>query len=253
MDGRKIAALALTTAACAAAADAARTTILAIGAHCGDMEVTTGAALAAHRAQGGRVVLLHLTLGEGGNPKKTASEYGAQKRLEATEAARSLGAEVLFGPYHDGQLPDTGEARDWVAEAIRTVKPDYIFTHARQSLHRDHSTTYALVRDAVLLASLPRDGGRPAHRGVRGVYYAENWEDREGFQPYVYFDVSTSLNAWKTAVEKYELFRGGVAAYPYVEYYEALARVRGAEAGRKYAEAFDVDSYRKLRVIDALP
>ena len=104
--------------ACGAMGAAAPRTILAIGAHCGDMEITTGAVLAAHHARGGRVVLLHLTLGEGGHPRKTPKDYGEQKRREAEEAAKALGAEVLFAPYRDGELPNTEETRRYVADVL---------------------------------------------------------------------------------------------------------------------------------------
>ena len=156
---------------------------------------------------------------------------------------------MLFAPYRDGELPNSEEPRRFVAEAIRATKPEYVFTHWKNSLHRDHANTHSIVRDAVLLASL----GAGAHRGVRAVWYAENWEDREGFRPFLYLDATGSLERWKEVVGKYQLFRGGVVSYPYVEYYEALARVRGAEAGKKYAVAFEVESYAKKRVLEALP
>jgi hypothetical protein len=47
--------------------------------------------------------------------------------------------------------------------------------------------------------------------------------------------------------------RGGISSFPYLEYYEALARVRGAEAGRGFAVALDVDPWARKRVLDALP
>src|SRR5687767_11084713 len=68
-------------------------TILAVGAHAGDMELTCGALLAKQKSRGDRVVLLHLTLGEGGNPKVAPDDYGKQKRREAAEAAAALGTE----------------------------------------------------------------------------------------------------------------------------------------------------------------
>lgn len=229
-------------------------TILAIGAHCGDMEITAGAVLAKHHKLGDRVVLLHLTLGEGGNPKLSAEEYGAQKRREAIEAAKILGAETIFAPYRDGELPNDEAARRWVADAIRQVKPTHIVTHWKNSIHKDHSVTHALVSDAVLLASLPAvETGHPAHRGIRGIWFAENWEDPEEFKPYLYVDVSDSLGVWKEAVTKYEFIRGGISNFPYLEYYEALARVRGAEAGKRYAEAFEVSPFSKKRITEALP
>jgi N-acetylglucosamine malate deacetylase 1 len=254
--GKAVALLSATAALSAGLSFAAEPprTLLAVGAHAGDMEISTGAVLAAERARGSRVVLLHLTPGEGGNPKVAPRDYGEQKRREAGEAARALGAEVLFAPYRDGELPDNEEVRRYVANVIRQVRPDVIFTHWRNSLHRDHSRTHAIVKEAVLVASLASVAtGNPPYRGVRAVYYAENWEDKEAFQPYVYFNVGDSLDGWKEAVRKYQLFRGGVSAYPYLDYYESLARVRGAEAGTKFAVAFEVDSWTKKRVLEHLP
>ena len=54
-------------------------TILAIGAHAGDVELTSGAVLLHQHLRGDRIVILHLTLGEGGNPKMSPADYGAQK------------------------------------------------------------------------------------------------------------------------------------------------------------------------------
>src|SRR5512138_3431533 len=89
-----------------AAAGQERQTILAIGAHAADMDLTAGALVAHQKLLGDRVVMLHLTLGEGGNPKMTPAEYGVQKRREAEACAKALGAEVLFAPYADGMLLD---------------------------------------------------------------------------------------------------------------------------------------------------
>jgi LmbE family N-acetylglucosaminyl deacetylase len=245
---------ALALAAGAAAADASERTLLAIGAHAGDAEISAGAILARHRRLGDRVVLLHLTLGEGGNPKMSPAAYGEQKKREALAAARALGAEVLFGPWKDGQLRDTEEAARYVADVIRQVKPTHVITHWKASLHPDHEAAHRIVNAAVLLASLEGfESAHPRHRGVRGVYYAENWEDAEGFAPYVYVDVTEDLAAWKAAVTSYEFIRGGISSFPYLEYYESLARVRGAVAGKRFAVALDVDAFEKKRVLDSLP
>lgn len=229
-------------------------TILAVGAHCGDIEVTCGAVLAKHRKLGDRVVILHLTLGEGGNPAMTPQAYGEQKRREALAAAAAIGAEALFGPYRDGELPNTEEARRYVADVIRQVKPTHIITHWRTSIHKDHAATHSIVNDAVLLASL--EGvvtSHPRHRGVRAIQYTENWEDPEDFKPYLYVDISGELGIWKEAVTLYQFIKGGISAFPYLEYYEALASVRGAGAGKRYAVAFDINPFEKKRIVDALP
>jgi LmbE family N-acetylglucosaminyl deacetylase len=228
-------------------------TILAIGAHAGDMELTAGALLLKQHALGDSIVLLHLTLGEGGNPKMSPAQYGEQKKREAQAAAALLGARVIFGPYKDGELPNTEEARRYVAEIIREVKPTLVITHWRNSIHRDHANTHAIVEDAVLLATL--EGVKlasPPHRGTR-LWYAENWEDADGFSPYLYVDVSGQMDRWRQLVSSYEFVRGGISSFAYLDYYGGLATVRGAEARRTSAEAFDIDPLGKKRVLDAVP
>jgi LmbE family N-acetylglucosaminyl deacetylase len=238
----------------AAVASASDRTVLAIGAHAGDAEVATGALLARHKRLGDRVAMLHLTLGEGGNPKMTPAAYGEQKKREALVAGRVLGAEVLFGPWKDGELRDTEDAARWVADVIRKVKPTHVVTHWKTSLHPDHEAAHRIVNAAVLLASLEGFvSATPPHRGLRGVYYADNWEDADGFTPYLYVDVTEDLVTWKAAVTSYEFVRGGISSFPYLDYYEALARVRGAMAGRRFAVALEVDPFAKKRVLESLP
>lgn len=245
--------LALTSAPLSAQAPPAQKTILAIGAHAGDMELTTGALLIKQHKAGDRIVILHMTLGEGGNPKMSPALYGAQKRREALAADSVIGAETIFAPYKDGELPNDEAVRLYVANVIRQVKPTYVFTHWQKSIHKDHARTSAIVQDAVLLASL--EGvvtGTPPNRGLRGIWYADNWEDAEDFQPYISVDVSNEMQQWRDAVSKYEFVRGGISSFHYLEYYDALSIVRGAVAGKQRAESFNIDAFGKRRVLDAL-
>lgn len=229
-------------------------TILAIGAHAGDMELTTGALLIKQHKAGDRVVILQMTLGEGGNAKMTPAAYGAQKRREALAADSVIGAETIFAPYKDGELPDDEAVRLYVADVIRQVKPTFILTHWKKSMHKDHSRTSAIVQDALLLATL--DGvvtAHPAHHGIRGIWYADNWEDAEDFQPYVYVDVSNEMDQWKEAITKYEFVGGKISSFRYLDYYSALAVTRGAIVGKQRAIAFDIDAFGKRRVLDSIP
>src|SRR5437763_9968366 len=101
--GRTLVAVTL-LAICGSAGSAQQRTILAIGAHAADMDLTAGALLAHQKKLGDRIVMLHLTLGEAGNPKLSPQAYARQKREEAAAAARDLGAEVIIGPYPDAML-----------------------------------------------------------------------------------------------------------------------------------------------------
>ena len=229
-------------------------TILAIGAHAGDMELTAGALLIKQRKLGDRIVILHMTLGEGGNPKLSPAVYGAQKKREALSADSVIGAEPIFAPYRDGEIPNDEAARRYVADIIRQVKPTYIITHWSHSIHKDHSNTSLIVQDAVLLASL--EGvvtAHPAYRGIRALYYAENWEDPDQFSPYIFIGVADEMSQWRDAVTRYEFVGGKISSFPYLDYYESLSRVRGAVSGKGRAIAFDIDQFGKRRVLDSLP
>jgi LmbE family N-acetylglucosaminyl deacetylase len=180
--------------------------------------------------------------------------YGAQKRREALAADSVIGAETIFAPYRDGEIPNDEAVRRYVADVIRAVKPAYVITHWSRSIHKDHANTSLIVKDAVLLASL--EGvvtQHPAHRGVRGTYYADNWEDAEGFSPYVYIGVGDEVAQWREAVTKYEFVGGRISSFRYLDYYEALLTMRGTIAGKGRAVAFDIDSFGKRRVLDSLP
>lgn len=229
-------------------------TILAIGAHAGDMELTAGAVLLAEEAKGNRAVLLHLTPGEKGHRTLSAEAYGKQKRAEAEAVAAALGAEVVFGPWKDAELQDDEATKRWVAGVIRSVRPDLVIAHWRESMHRDHAAAHRIANDAILLAALDIAGidGAP-WRGVRSIWYAENWEDKPDFEPYVFVDVSSSLERWREAVSKYEFARGIISGFPYIDYYTALATVRGAEAWKGKAVAFAVEEHAKKRVVEGIP
>jgi LmbE family N-acetylglucosaminyl deacetylase len=250
-----LAALALVSRHAVAQNTAPPRTILAIGAHAGDAELTSGLLLAQQRRLGDRTVILHMTLGEGGNPKLSPQAYGEQKRREALAVGAALGAEVLFAPYKDGELPDDDAARRYVADVIRQVQPTHVLTHWGSSIHKDHSATHRVVVDAVLLASLPGVVTQhAAWRGVRSVWYAENWEDPDGFKPFVYVGVAAEDSTrWREAVRKYEFVGGSISSFRYLDYYSALMTLRGAESRKGRAVGFDVDPMGKRRVLDSLP
>ena len=69
----------------------------------------------------------------------------------------------------------------------------------------------------------------------------------------LYVDVTGCIARWREAVSKYEFIRGGISGFRYLDYYTALATVRGAEARKKQAVAFDIEPYGKRRVLDEVP
>ncbi|MBN1877070.1 MAG: PIG-L family deacetylase [Anaerolineae bacterium] len=226
--------------------------ILAIGAHAGDMEITCGGVLIKAARAGTEVHMLHLSLGGRGHPRKSPAVYGPQKEEEARECARRIGATAHFLPYQDAEVPDSDEIKIAVANVIRQVQPATVITHWRSSMHPDHAAAHRVTDIGVLWAALEGMGQGPVWRGVQRVIFTENWEDPEGFTPYLYVDVTAERDAWREAVQAYELFRGGVYAFDYLGYYTALGKVRGAQIGVEWAQAFAVWPWAQRQRVDML-
>ncbi|OAS20689.1 PIG-L deacetylase family protein [Paenibacillus oryzisoli] len=216
-------------------------TILAIGGHVGDAELTAGGVLAHHSLKGDRIVTLALTAGERGVPAgQDMKEYRVQKVNEARTFAEMLGGESIVFDIPDGELQDNEEMRYRVCDVIREVKPNVIITHWKNSMHKDHMTTHRIVNDARFFAGLASfEREKPAHFAAK-LYYAENWEDAVDYVPYVYVDYpKEAFDLWVKAVSTH-WFVTGSKSFQYLEYYKHLMRVRGLEARKEYAQTFMV-------------
>ena len=211
---------------------------LAIGAHIGDAELTAGALLATCAVHGGKAVTLALTAGEKGAPiGADIAAYRADKIAQAEAFARDLGGEAYVLQYEDGLVPDDDEIRFAVCDIIRKVKPDIIVTHHAQSMHKDHAACHRIVVDAWFYAAI--EGFRrelPRHFAQK-LYFAENWEDAPGFEPYVYLDVSDGYALWEKAID-HHWFAIHSTSFPYKEYYSHLKRLRGIQGRKGYCEGF---------------
>ncbi len=224
--------------------------VLSIGAHAGDAEIASGIALANAVNSGKKVAMCHLTLGEKGNPNMNPQKYAELKHEEAVAAAETLGAQLYILGYLDGELPENDDVKKAIADVIRDCKPEVIITHHAKSIHKDHVACHRNVLDAIFYAALKGfETDREPHF-ARLLYFAENWEDKEDFVPEVILEVTDAdIKLWKQTAQCYSLFRGEVVNFPYIEYYEKLARLRGIENYLPYAVAFEMPpSARKQRL-----
>jgi len=213
--------------------------LMVFGAHAADAEIMAGATAAKYAKAGHKVTFVHVTLGEAGHKTLSCEEYAAQKRDEVRRAAEAIGANAIVMPYRDAELEYNRETIDATVDIIREQKPDIILTHWQGSFHRDHEYTSKVVVRATGLAALPAyERALPAH-STRSLLYAENWEDPYDFSDDFYVEIDDEIyELWLKCVTQYELFRGKVSSFPYVQYYQGLFMMRGALAGFKRAEAF---------------
>jgi len=221
-------------------------TIMAIGAHIGDMELSAGGVLATMADEGHRIITVALTSGEKGNPAKIGIEdYRQQKQAEARAFADLMKGISIALSYDDGTLVASETIKFEVADLIRKHKPDILITHWRHSMHKDHEATHHIVKDAQFYAGVAGFERKHPPHFAAGPYYAENWEDPTDFKPHTYVRVSEKGFAlWQEAIAKH-WFAVNSTAFRYKEYYEALMVVRGKEARLKYAQAFDIEPIAK--------
>jgi N-acetylglucosamine malate deacetylase 1 len=235
----------------AASNTSAPSAIMAIAAHPGDAFFAMGAAVASQIDLGAKGVFLSLSLGEKGSSTIAPAEYGLLQRHAAERAARVLGGSAAFLNYADGEIPANDAAKLAVCDQIREHKPDVIVTHWRGSWHKDHVACYEIVNDAGFYAGLPAlTRQQPAH-SVKGIYFAENWEDANGFAADTYLDITPVFERWLGACSTFPMWRGETG-FRYNDYYRSLAVERGCLAGFKQAVALMSAPDQLIRHVQSL-
>ncbi len=227
--------------------------MMVVGAHAGDAENMAAAAVLRHTAAGARAVIVHLTLGEAGHPRLAAAEYAEQRRREVQASARLMGAEAVWLPFRDGELPVSEETKLLVCDLIRRHRPHVILTHWRGSIHKDHVAAHDIVRDAVFYAALPALQRADPPHAVRATYYPENWEDMDGWRPDVYLDATDVWPGYLDVLRSHEFIRGGISSFHYFDYYDALGTVRGCLGGYPKAVALMVPPGAWVHRVPYLP
>ena len=150
-------------------------TIMAVGAHIGDAQLTSGMLLAKHAMAGDRIITVDLTAGERGTPKgMTPEEFRPQNVAGAAEFARMLGGESIVFDIPDGELYDSKELELKLARIMREKQVDTVLYHWTNSMHKDHVNANRITDNAIFFASLPTfslDNLAPAP--IRRSLYAE--------------------------------------------------------------------------------
>lgn len=225
--------------------------IMAIAAHPGDAFFAMGAAVAMQVNQGAQGVFLSLSLGERGSAKIAPAEYGSLQRQSAERAAHALGATAEFLTYPDGEVLASEEAKLKVCDLIRGHRIDVVVTHWRGSWHKDHQACYQIVNDAVFYAGLPALARQQPAHAVKRVFFADNWEDAEGFTADTYLDVTPVFDRWMEACAMFPMWRGE-NGFRYNDYYRSLAIGRGCLSGSQYAVALMSPPGQLVRHVRAL-
>lgn len=222
-------------------------TVIAVGGHIGDMELTAGPTLAKVVLEGGRAIIIDCTYGERGHPTIAPSVYREQKLEEARFFADTIGAELVTLDYSDGFLPDDEAVAEQIAEVIREAKPDILITHWLHSMHRDHERAAQAAIRGAFLASIPIEEIDAERHSVPMILHAENWEDMEGFEADVFYEIpEEAYQKWRTGIERHAFARGETYGFRFIDYYSALMRVKGCLVGHQRAAAFKTAGHERF-------
>lgn len=224
---------------------------MAIAAHPGDAFFSMGAPVALEASRGAQGVFLSLSLGGRGSASIPQERYGAMQREAAERASRMLGARAAFLAWPDGEIPVNDEIKFAVCDMIRRYKPSIVITHWKGSWHKDHSACYSVVADAVFYAGLPAIAREdPAHT-VAKTFYADNWEDADGFRADTYLDITPVFDRWMEACAVFPMWRGE-NGFRYNDYYRSMAVARGCVSGARYAVALMSPAEQVVRHVQSL-
>lgn len=224
-------------------------TVLAIGAHADDMDVTSSGTLLRWASEGAAVYYLQLTDSSRGSSDRniTPEEVAATRQAEQRKAAELVGAkDVFFLENCDGCLEVTQDLKRAIVRIIRQVKPDtvvgmdptFVYSADRGMInHPDHraagqatlDAVYPLARDHLTFPELLHDEQLEPHK-VEHVLLA-NFETQN-----YYIDISEFMD------RKLDVVMAHASQFGEPEHMSTVLRTMaegmGVKTGSRYAEGF---------------
>ena len=217
-------------------------TVLAITSHPDDMEIACAGTLLKCKQRGDRVVVCHLSSGNLGHVIIPPDELTAMRAKEAERSAQMGGFEIIHSCFDDLAIYDNNKAaRDKVVDVIKSVKPDFIITHAPDDYMPDHTAVSRLVFDASFTATLPN-----YHTAVSGaanmvpIYYMDTLAG-VNFNPTEFVDVSDFIDKKLQMLECHEsqvVWMRDHDGIDFPDMVRTCSRYRGYQCGAAYAEGF---------------
>lgn len=222
--------------------------VLAVVAHCDDIEAGSGGTIARWTAQG--VIVRYLIVTDGGSgsnrPGENLAALVRTRREEQMCAATRLGVtSVDFLDYGDGVLESTMQLRRDITRVIRTYRPDTILTFDPEMVFSKHwnyinHPDHVAVGIATTYAAFPSTGTRPV--------FPELLE--EGLEPYdpsrLYLQFSNSpdlvIDISKTIKKKADALRCHASQLSEETINRFIDHARDSADGHgfEYGEAFRV-------------
>lgn len=218
---------------------AAPTRILAIGAHPDDAEIYWAGALARFVAAGAEVHLATVCRGDRGGAVPPL-ELAAMRKFEATEAAKILGGHAHFLDLDDGGVDESEPVRDLFLSLLRRTRPELVITHSPTDYHDDHVKVAKVTwKTSWQAATAAYATAEPVLPKPPALFYADNLASI-GFEPTHLVDISSQwpIKERMFGCHASQIARSATGRHRLHGTAEAMARLRGEQAGVAYAEGF---------------
>jgi len=197
---------------------AARESVLAIGAHPDDVEISAGGALLIHRGMGHEISILTLSRGARGGIEHARAG-------ESEMAAVALGATLYLENLKDTGISEGDPTIGAIGRVVEKVRPTVIYTHSLHDVHQDHRN----VHRAAMVAA--REIGR--------IYCFQSPSATVDFRPTRFVTIDDQLDRKLLAIGA---FASQVQIRSYLEpdMISSTARYWSRFGDGRYAEAFEV-------------
>ena len=201
-----------------AAREAARQSVLAIGAHPDDVEIGAAGTLAMHRRMGHEVSILTLSRGARGGLEDTRAS-------ESLKAAEIIGATLYHEDLQDTSIREGDPTIGVISGIVETVRPTVIYTHSLHDVHQDHRNTHLAALVAV--------------RQVGRVYCFQSPSATVDFRPTRFVNIDDQLERKLEAIDAFAS-QVEIRAYMEPDLIEGTARYWSRYCKGRYAEPFEV-------------
>ena len=216
--------------------------ILAVCAHPDDLEIYCYGTLTKYAKLGHKVYMCSVANGNLGHVTIQPKELAEIRRNEAKRSSALIGAVHMDLDSGDLKINSASEEQqEKLVEIVRIAKPDLIITHSPDDYMPDHCEVSKLVFYASFASSCPNFRTETVcHEPVVPIYYMET-AGSMGFIPEEYVDITDYLDIKLQAIRCHESqaqWLDDHDGFNMEEYANVVARLRGIQCNRKYAEGF---------------
>lgn len=213
------------------------TRAMVFAAHPDDELIGAGGTISRLQLSGKNVRVIVFSCGGGGATAEEASVLSEDKvrairESETRMVATSLGVEHRILGLEE--IEEWREVTKMLVRELRLFKPELVFTHSPLDKHHLHRSVSKISTEASWHAGAKVYGELGKPWSISAIYYYEVFDLFT--EPSMIVDVTDTFNLKLKALR---LYKSQLKVFPGLdEYLEALAKVRGYQAGVKFGEAF---------------